>query len=121
MNAGITTTVKTALNEACLQILSPQRRVDILRDAMDAKKARRPFCITFCGVNGVGKSTNLAKVCVCLRYMWLCFLTFFYLWFSIDFEISKSLMTQTIIFCFASVGSICAFCTFVLTYIFILL
>ncbi|KAH3701085.1 hypothetical protein DPMN_076069, partial [Dreissena polymorpha] len=59
----ITTTVKTALNEACLQILSPQRRVDILRDAMDAKKARRPFCITFCGVNGVGKSTNLAKIC----------------------------------------------------------
>lgn len=59
---GISTTVKTALNESLIQILSPRRRVDILRDAMDCKQKRRPYCITFCGVNGVGKSTNLAKV-----------------------------------------------------------
>ena len=45
-----------------MQILSPRRRVDILRDAMDAKQKRRPYVITFCGVNGVVKSTNLAKV-----------------------------------------------------------
>ncbi|KAJ8316175.1 hypothetical protein KUTeg_006189 [Tegillarca granosa] len=38
-------------------------RIDILRDAMEAKQQKRPFCITFCGVNGVGKSTNLAKIC----------------------------------------------------------
>lgn len=60
---SITTTVKNTLNESCVQILSPQRRIDILRDALDAKQQRRPYCITFCGVNGVGKSTNLAKVC----------------------------------------------------------
>jgi len=64
---GISTTVKTALNESCLQILSPRRRVDILRDAMEAKQNRRPYVITFCGVNGVGKSTNLAKVA---QYTW---------------------------------------------------
>ena len=29
---------------------------------MDAKKRGKPYSITFCGVNGVGKSTNLAKV-----------------------------------------------------------
>ncbi len=23
----------------------------------------RPYVVTFCGVNGVGKSTNLAKIC----------------------------------------------------------
>lgn len=62
MFLGITTTVKNTLNESCVQILSPQRRIDILRDALDAKQQRRPYCITFCGVNGVGKSTNLAKV-----------------------------------------------------------
>jgi signal recognition particle receptor subunit alpha len=33
-----------------------------LRDAMEAKKQSRPYVMTFCGVNGVGKSTNLAKV-----------------------------------------------------------
>ncbi|XP_060083523.1 signal recognition particle receptor subunit alpha-like [Ylistrum balloti] len=56
-------TVKTALNESCVQILLPKRRIDILRDAMEAKQQKRPYTITFCGVNGVGKSTNLAKIC----------------------------------------------------------
>lgn len=54
-------TVKQALQESLVQILQPKRRVDILRDVMEAQSQRRPFVITFCGVNGVGKSTNLAK------------------------------------------------------------
>lgn len=45
-----------------MQILSPKRRIDILRDVMLAKEKGSPYVITFCGVNGVGKSTNLAKV-----------------------------------------------------------
>lgn len=45
-----------------MQILSPKRRIDVLRDVMQAGKASRPYIITFCGVNGVGKSTNLAKI-----------------------------------------------------------
>lgn len=61
--SGITSTVKASLEESLVQILSPRRRIDILRDAMDAKKRGKPFSITFCGVNGVGKSTNLAKIC----------------------------------------------------------
>lgn len=60
---GVASTVKKTLHEACIQLLSPKRRIDILRDAMDAKTNRRPYTIVFCGVNGVGKSTNLAKVC----------------------------------------------------------
>lgn len=59
----ITSTVEATLNESLVQILSPRRRVDILRDAMEAKKQNRPYVMTFCGVNGVGKSTNLAKIC----------------------------------------------------------
>lgn len=58
----IASTVKTTLTEALVQILSPKRRIDILRDALEAKKQGRPFVMAFCGVNGVGKSTNLAKV-----------------------------------------------------------
>lgn len=50
------------MEESLVQILSPKRRVDVLRDVMDAKSEGRPYVITFCGVNGVGKSTNLAKV-----------------------------------------------------------
>lgn len=50
------------MNESLVHILSPKRRVDILRDVLEAQKQDRPYVITFCGVNGVGKSTNLAKV-----------------------------------------------------------
>lgn len=59
----IASTVKNTLTDALVQILSPKRRVDILRDCLEAKKNQRPYVMTFCGVNGVGKSTNLAKIC----------------------------------------------------------
>ncbi|XP_037534036.1 signal recognition particle receptor subunit alpha [Nematolebias whitei] len=58
----VASTVKQALQDSLVQILQPKRRVDILRDVMEAQHQRRPFVITFCGVNGVGKSTNLAKI-----------------------------------------------------------
>lgn len=60
---SVANTVKTTLTDALVQILSPKRRVDILRDAFEAKKNGRPYVMSFCGVNGVGKSTNLAKIC----------------------------------------------------------
>uniref|UniRef100_A0A8C7JLX8 SRP receptor subunit alpha n=1 Tax=Oncorhynchus kisutch TaxID=8019 RepID=A0A8C7JLX8_ONCKI len=58
----VASTVKGALQDSLVQILQPKRRVDILRDVLEARSQRRPFIITFCGVNGVGKSTNLAKI-----------------------------------------------------------
>uniref|UniRef100_A0A8C7GMA3 SRP receptor subunit alpha n=1 Tax=Oncorhynchus kisutch TaxID=8019 RepID=A0A8C7GMA3_ONCKI len=58
----VASTVKGALQDSLVQILQPKRRVDILRDVLEARSQRRPFVITFCGVNGVGKSTNLAKI-----------------------------------------------------------
>ncbi|KAL3266672.1 hypothetical protein HHI36_010834 [Cryptolaemus montrouzieri] len=60
---SVASTVKNTLNDSLVQILSPKRRVDILRDCLESQKQRRPFVVTFCGVNGVGKSTNLAKIC----------------------------------------------------------
>uniref|UniRef100_A0A8C5MXW9 SRP receptor subunit alpha n=1 Tax=Leptobrachium leishanense TaxID=445787 RepID=A0A8C5MXW9_9ANUR len=58
----VTSAVKQALQESLVQILQPKRRVDVLRDVMEAQRLRHPYVITFCGVNGVGKSTNLAKI-----------------------------------------------------------
>ncbi len=58
----VQTTVREAMREALIQLLTPKRRVDILRDVIEAKSQQRPYVIVFCGVNGVGKSTNLAKV-----------------------------------------------------------
>ena len=50
------------MEESLVSILSPKRRIDLLHDAMQAKQEGKPYVVTFCGVNGVGKSTNLAKV-----------------------------------------------------------
>ncbi|KAM3720252.1 Signal recognition particle receptor subunit alpha [Dirofilaria immitis] len=54
--------VKESVREALVQLLTPKRRVDLLRDILEAKNEKRPYIIVFCGVNGVGKSTNLAKI-----------------------------------------------------------
>ena len=58
----VTSIVKQALNDSMVQILTSKKRVDILRDVYEAQRQKRPYVIVFCGVNGVGKSTNLAKV-----------------------------------------------------------
>lgn len=58
----VTSIVRESIREALVQLLTPKRRVDILRDIVDAKSNNRPYVIVFCGVNGVGKSTNLAKI-----------------------------------------------------------
>lgn len=57
-----TSIIKQALHESMVQILTPKKRVDILRDVYESQRQQRPYVIVFCGVNGVGKSTNLAKV-----------------------------------------------------------
>ncbi|VDM19109.1 unnamed protein product [Wuchereria bancrofti] len=54
--------VRESVRDALVQLLTPKRRVDILRDILEAKREKRPYIIVFCGVNGVGKSTNLAKI-----------------------------------------------------------
>lgn len=48
---SIASTVKATLTESLVQILSPKRRVDILRDCIEAKKSSRPYVMTFCGVS----------------------------------------------------------------------
>jgi len=58
----ISSTVQTAMEEALLRILTPRRSIDILRDVHAAKERGKPYVVVFVGVNGVGKSTNLAKV-----------------------------------------------------------
>ncbi|ESQ54138.1 hypothetical protein EUTSA_v10024667mg [Eutrema salsugineum] len=58
----ISSTVQGAMEDALIRILTPTRSIDILRDVHAAKEQRRPYVVVFVGVNGVGKSTNLAKV-----------------------------------------------------------
>lgn len=51
-----------------------ERNIDLINDALEYKKkndvskhAHKPFVIVFCGVNGVGKSTNMAKIAYRLK------------------------------------------------------
>ncbi|EUD64770.1 fused signal recognition particle receptor [Plasmodium inui San Antonio 1] len=60
-------TISTVLSETIQSILIPKESVDVLRAALEAKSIGKLYSIVFLGVNGVGKSTNLAKVCYYLK------------------------------------------------------
>jgi len=60
---GVSNLVKIEMEKALRSILTPRTSTDVLRDIFAAKKKGRPYSIVFVGVNGVGKSTNLSKVC----------------------------------------------------------
>ncbi|KAI8079644.1 signal recognition particle, alpha subunit, N-terminal-domain-containing protein [Gilbertella persicaria] len=59
----ISTAVRNSMEAALKRILTPKTSLDILRDIEQAKVEKRPYTMCFIGVNGVGKSTNLSKVC----------------------------------------------------------
>ncbi|TYZ67440.1 hypothetical protein PybrP1_010998 [[Pythium] brassicae (nom. inval.)] len=63
----VSTVVRKALEAALLRILTPKKSTDVLREILAAKAAGRAYSIVFVGVNGVGKSTSLSKVCYYLK------------------------------------------------------
>jgi len=65
---SMSSTVKQALKESMETLLTPKKSIDVLRAAMAAKNAGKVYTIVFLGVNGVGKSTNLAKVAYYLKH-----------------------------------------------------
>eukprot|EP01025_Chloroclados_australasicus_P043020 TRINITY_DN4577_c0_g1_i1.p2 TRINITY_DN4577_c0_g1~~TRINITY_DN4577_c0_g1_i1.p2 ORF type:complete len:248 (+),score=39.32 TRINITY_DN4577_c0_g1_i1:1-744(+) len=64
---GVSAMVRSALEEALTRILSPKRTIDVLAEIRAAQARRMPYSIVFVGENGVGKSTNLAKIAYWLR------------------------------------------------------
>lgn len=64
---SVKTTVKNALVEAITKLLTPKRNIDLLKDALTAKQRGHVYSAVFIGVNGVGKSTSLAKVAYYLK------------------------------------------------------
>ncbi|RFU31178.1 hypothetical protein B7463_g5164, partial [Scytalidium lignicola] len=62
--------IQTAMESSLKKILTPTTSLDLLReiDAVTSPPSlslqkRRPYVISIVGVNGVGKSTNLSKIC----------------------------------------------------------
>lgn len=64
---GVASLVRSAMEQSITRILSPPRSTDILAEVRASQARGKPYSIVFVGVNGVGKSTNLAKVAYWLR------------------------------------------------------
>ncbi|CAM9174810.1 unnamed protein product [Ascophyllum nodosum] len=63
----VKTAVQSALKEAVSRVLTPKRSTDVLREVNAAKSRGKVYSVTFVGINGVGKSTSLAKVAYYLK------------------------------------------------------
>eukprot|EP00892_Ulva_mutabilis_P008026 jgi/Ulvmu1/5596/UM023_0133.1 len=64
---GVARVVRKAMADTITRILSPPRSIDVLAKIRASKAQGKPYSIVFVGVNGVGKSTNLAKIAYWLR------------------------------------------------------
>ncbi|KAI9880971.1 MAG: hypothetical protein M1830_009465 [Pleopsidium flavum] len=67
---SVETTIRTAMESSLRKILTPTTSLDLLREiqsvtspSMLSPQKPRPYVISIVGVNGVGKSTNLSKIC----------------------------------------------------------
>jgi signal recognition particle receptor subunit alpha len=67
---AINNAVRVALSTSLTRILTPKTSTDLLLSIrtklsapLTSNQQRMPYSIVFVGVNGVGKSTNLSKVC----------------------------------------------------------
>jgi len=59
---SIETTIRQSMEKALRKILTPTSPLDLLREIQAVHK-KRPYVMSIVGVNGVGKSTNLSKIC----------------------------------------------------------
>lgn len=64
---SIFSVVDRAMVSSLRRILQPKREINILREVASSKQQQKPYVIVFCGVNGVGKSTSLAKIAYWLQ------------------------------------------------------
>ena len=66
---SIDAALRTAMESSLRKILTPTSSLDLLREIgavtspANKSQPRRPYVISIVGVNGVGKSTNLGKIC----------------------------------------------------------
>nr|CCC95565.1 unnamed protein product [Trypanosoma congolense IL3000] len=54
--------IENAMVSALHRILQPKHEINILRAVASSRSRNKPYSIVLCGVNGVGKSTTLAKI-----------------------------------------------------------
>lgn len=67
---SINARIQTAMEASLIKMLTPTSSLDLLREidsvtapSVTSMRKARPYVISIVGVNGVGKSTNLSKIC----------------------------------------------------------
>lgn len=62
--SNLSSMIRNGTEKAIRQILTPKGNIDLFSEIIQVKQMEhRPYIIVFVGVNGVGKSTNLSKIC----------------------------------------------------------
>ncbi len=59
---SIKKTLFDTLTEIILEILTPDREIDIIKEIKEKNSHNLPYIIIFLGINGTGKTTTIAKV-----------------------------------------------------------
>ncbi|PFH61705.1 hypothetical protein XA68_16505 [Ophiocordyceps unilateralis] len=60
---GINSKIKSAMETSLTKMLTPTSSLDLLREIDRTRQKGKPYVMSIVGVNGVGKSTNLSKIC----------------------------------------------------------
>ncbi|KAF4595258.1 signal sequence receptor alpha subunit [Ophiocordyceps camponoti-floridani] len=61
---GVNSKIKSAMESSLTKMLTPTSSLDLLREIdSTCSSQKRPYVMSIVGVNGVGKSTNLSKIC----------------------------------------------------------
>ncbi|KAJ3359126.1 hypothetical protein HDU91_005002 [Kappamyces sp. JEL0680] len=60
---SIDSVIKKELEKSLSRILTPSSSTNLLHQIDEKRRKQLPYSICFVGVNGVGKSTNLSKIC----------------------------------------------------------
>ncbi|CAM9449227.1 unnamed protein product [Chrysoparadoxa australica] len=63
----VSSAIHQALKESMTRVLTPKKSTDLLRAVQASSSRGRPYAVVFVGINGVGKSTSLAKVAYYLK------------------------------------------------------
>jgi fused signal recognition particle receptor len=54
--------VEENLKQVLLEIMLPERKINLLEQIEEKKQTKQPFVLLFVGINGTGKTTTIAKI-----------------------------------------------------------
>ena len=62
------TIVEENLKQVLLEIMIPEKEINLLEKIEEKKQKKEPFVLLFVGINGTGKTTTIAKIANFLQF-----------------------------------------------------